>query len=152
MSDKVYQIAIDGPGGAGKSSIAKTIAKKLNILFINTGAMYRCYAIALKNTDLNDLPKVQHILNSNEVTLNGDDVFLNNKNVTKEAYTPAIAALASKIGTIPIVRKKCVADQQKIASGVSCIMEGRDTTTVVLPRATLKIFLTASLDVRAKRR
>lgn len=152
MKKQVYQIAIDGPGGAGKSSIAKAIAKKLKLLFINTGAMYRCYAIALENTDLNDLEKVRDVLNHNKVTLKGDFVFLNKKDVTKKAYSAKIAALASKIGTIQIVRKKCVADQQKIAAGQNCIMEGRDTTTVVLPNATLKIFLTASQDIRAKRR
>lgn len=152
MAKKVYQIAIDGPGGAGKSSIAKAIAKKLNLLFINTGAMYRGYAVSLQDTDLDNLSEVQHVLTHNKVSLSGDSVFLNNKDVTKLAYSPKITALASKIGTIDIVRKKCVADQQKIAAGINCIMEGRDTTTVVLPNATLKIFLTASLDVRAKRR
>lgn len=152
MSKEVYQIAIDGPGGAGKSSIAKSIAKKLKFLFINTGAMYRCYAIALEKTDLNDLDKIQTILQHNSVTLDGDNVFLNRKDVTKKAYSAHIASLASKIGTIAIVRKKCVTDQQKIAAGHNCIMEGRDTTTVVLPNATLKVFLTASLEIRAKRR
>jgi cytidylate kinase len=150
--NKTFQIAIDGPGGAGKSSIAKAIANKLGLLFINTGAMYRCYAIALKKTDLNNLDAVQEVLENNVVTLQGDNVFLNKKDVTKQAYTPEIASLASKIGTIPIVRKKCVADQQTIASGQNCIMEGRDTTTVVLPNATLKIYLTASAKVRANRR
>lgn len=149
---KTYQIAIDGPGGAGKSSIAKAIAKELGLLFINTGAMYRCYGIALKKTDLNNLDLVKQILDSNKVMLNGDNVFLNGQDVTVEAYTPPIAALASKIGTIPMVRKKCVADQQAIAAGQNCIMEGRDTTTVVLPNATLKIYLTASIKTRVKRR
>jgi cytidylate kinase len=152
MKNKIYQIAIDGPGGAGKSSVAKELAKKLDYLFINTGAMYRCYAIALENTDLTNLEQVQDVLDHNDVTLKGDKVFLNKKDVTKLIYTNKVSELASKIGTILIVRKKCVADQQKIASGQNCVMEGRDTTTVVLPNATLKIFLTASLETRAKRR
>jgi cytidylate kinase len=152
MSKKVYQIAIDGPGGAGKSTIAQEVAKRLGFLFINTGGMYRCYAIALKDTDLTNIEKVKTILNTNKVTLTPDRLFLNDKDVTKECYTPTIAMLASKIGTIPAVREKCVKDQQQIALGQSCVMEGRDTTTVVLPNATLKIFLTASLDTRANRR
>jgi cytidylate kinase len=152
MSKKVFQIAIDGPGGAGKSTIAQEVAKRLKFLFINTGGMYRCYAIALKNTDLTDLNQVKIVLNNNKVTLTPDRLFLNDQDVTKECYTAPIAMLASKIGTIPVVRQKCVKDQQEIAKGQSCVMEGRDTTTVVLPNATLKIFLTASLETRAKRR
>ncbi|MDR1991387.1 MAG: (d)CMP kinase [Mycoplasmataceae bacterium] len=152
MSKKVYQIAIDGPGGAGKSTIAQEVAKRLGFLFINTGGMYRCYAIVLKNTDLKNTGLVKLLLEKNKVELTPNRLFLNGKDVTEECYTPSIAMLASKIGTIPIVRGKCVLDQQEIAKGHSCVMEGRDTTTVVLPNATLKIFLTASLDTRAKRR
>ncbi|MDR2823093.1 MAG: (d)CMP kinase, partial [Mycoplasmataceae bacterium] len=137
---QVFQIAIDGPGGAGKSTIAQEVAKRLHFLFINTGGMYRCYAIALQHTDLNDLVAVQRVLDTNKVTLTPDKLFLNDQDVTKEANTSAMGALASKIGTIGIVRTKCVRDQQIIASGQNCIMEGRDTTTVVLPHATLKIF------------
>jgi cytidylate kinase len=151
-SNKIYQIAIDGPGGAGKSTIAQEVARRLNFLFINTGGMYRCYAIALKNTDLSDLIAVKTILNTNKVTLTPDKLYLNDVDVTKECYTPPIAMLASKIGTISAVREKCVNDQRVIAQGQSCVMEGRDTTTVVLPNATLKVFLTASLKTRATRR
>jgi cytidylate kinase len=150
---KIYQIAIDGPGGAGKSTIAKAVAKRLNFLFVNTGAMYRCYALTLKNVDLQDIEKIKHILYENEVHLTPDDeIFLNGKNVTKECYSPEISMLASKIGTISVVREKCVKDQQEIAKNQSVVMEGRDTTTVVLPNATLKVFLTASIDTCANRR
>ncbi|MDR0675037.1 MAG: (d)CMP kinase [Mycoplasmataceae bacterium] len=152
MSKKIFQIAIDGPGGAGKSTIAQEVAKRLKFLFINTGGMYRCYAIALKNTNLTNINLVKTVLNNNKVTITPNRLFLNDKDVTKECYTAPIAMLASKIGTIPAVREKCVKDQQEIARGQSCVMEGRDTTTVVLPNATLKIFLTASLQTRAKRR
>jgi cytidylate kinase len=152
MSQKIYQIAIDGPGGAGKSTIAQEVAKRLNFLFINTGGMYRCYAIALKETDLTDIEQVKIVLNNNKVMLTPDRLFLNGNDVTKECYTAPIAMLASKIGTISVVREKCVNDQREIARGQSCVMEGRDTTTVVLPNATLKIYLTASLQTRAKRR
>jgi cytidylate kinase len=152
MSTPFYQIAIDGPAGAGKSTIAQLVAKQLNFLFINTGGMYRCYAIALKNTDLNNLPAVSQVLKSNQVTLEGQRLFLNGVDVTNEAYTSEISGLASTIGTIKIVRQKCVLDQQAIAQGHNVVMEGRDTTTVVLPNATLKVFLTASPEVRAHRR
>jgi cytidylate kinase len=152
MSKNIYQIAIDGPGGAGKSTIAQAVAKQLGFLFINTGGMYRCYGIALKNTDLTNIEEVKKVLNENKVKLTPDKLYLNDKDVTAECYTAPIAMLASKIGTIGAVREKCVKDQQAIASGQSCVMEGRDTTTVVLPNATLKIFLIASLDTRAKRR
>jgi cytidylate kinase len=152
MGKKVYQIAIDGPGGAGKSTIAVEVAKRLNFLFINTGGMYRCYAIALQNTDLKDLNAVQKVLDSNKVTLTPDRLYLNGQDVTKQCYTDKTAMLASTIGTIGIVRTKCVKDQQAIAAGQSCVMEGRDITTVVLPHATLKVFLTASVETRAERR
>jgi cytidylate kinase len=149
---RVYQIAIDGPGGAGKSTIAQEVAKRLGFLFINTGGMYRCYAIALKNTDISNLEQIKQVLYNNHVTFTPERLYLNGTDVTKECYTASISMLASKIGTIAAVREKCVKDQQKIAEGQSCVMEGRDTTTVVLPNATLKIFLTASIDTRANRR
>jgi cytidylate kinase len=152
MKQNIYQIAIDGPGGAGKSTIAKAVAKKLNFLFINTGGMYRCYAIALQGVDLTNLSLVKQIMEQNKVNLDGDGLLLNDKDVTEQCANPNIAMLASTIGTIGLVREKCVKDQQAIAAGQNCIMEGRDTTTVVLPHATLKIYLTASIDVRAKRR
>lgn len=152
--NKTYQIAIDGPSGVGKTSIAKKIAQDLGFMMINTGGMYRCYALALirNHTDLNDIASVQKVLNENKVDLKDDQLFLNGENVTKLLADPAIAAMASKIGTIQEVRVKCVADQQKIASGINCIMEGRDITSVVLPNATLKVYLDADTDLRAKRR
>ena len=151
---KTYQIGIDGPSGVGKSSIAKNISKKLGYLFINTGGMYRCYSLALINnkTDLNNINEVLEVLRNNKVTLKQDQLFLNGKDVTKEIADPVVAAMASKIGTIGEVRKYCVAEQQKIAEGVNCVMEGRDITSVVLPNATLKVYLDAPLDLRAERR
>ncbi len=150
--NKIYQIAIDGPAGSGKSSIAKLVAKKLNFLFINTGGMFRCYAIALSNADISNESEVQKVLDSSKVDLEEDQLFLNGQNVTALANSANIGLLASKIATLKIVRDKCLQEQRKIASKKSCVMEGRDTTSVVLPNATLKIFLTASVDVRAERR
>lgn len=151
---KTYQIAIDGPSGAGKSSIAKTVADKLNFVYINTGSMYRCYALALKNnnTDINNIDLIMQTLNQNKVELKGQKVFLNDIEVTNELNNPEIAALASKIATLQLVRKKCVADQQKNAANINCVMEGRDITSVVLPNATLKIYLDADVKLRAERR
>ena len=122
---KTYQIAIDGPSGAGKSSIAKIIAEKLNFVYINTGSMYRCYALALKNNniDINNIDLIMQTLNQNKVELKEQKVFLNDNEVTNELNNPEIAALASKIATLQLVRKKCVADQQKIAANINCVME-----------------------------
>ncbi|MBQ2349647.1 MAG: (d)CMP kinase [Mycoplasma sp.] len=151
---KTYQIAIDGPSGVGKSSIAKNIAEKLNFVYINTGAMYRCYALALKNNniDINNINLVMQTLNQNKVELKEQKVFLNDNEVTDKLNNPEIAALASKIATFQLVREKCVADQQKIAANINCVMEGRDITSVVLPNATLKIYLDADVKLRADRR
>ena len=151
---KVYQIAIDGPSGVGKSSIARDISKKLGFVYINTGAMYRCYSLALinNNVSIEDIDQVMKTLKSNRVELIGESVFLNGKDVTDKLNNPKIAALASMIGTIKEVREKCVADQQKIANGINCVMEGRDITSVVLPNATLKVYLDADVKLRAERR
>ena len=151
---KVYQIAIDGPSGVGKSSIARDISKKLGFVYINTGAMYRCYSLALinNNVDIENIDEIMNTLKSSKVELIGESVFLNGQDTTEQLNNPKIAALASKIGTIKEVRKKCVADQQKIANGINCVMEGRDITSVVLPNATLKVYLDADVKLRAERR
>lgn len=154
MSNKTYQIAIDGPSAAGKSSIASFVAKKLGFVYINTGSMYRCYALAIdeNNIDINNVNLLMQTLNKNKVDLKGEEVFLNGNRVIEKLNNPKIAALASKIATIKEVREKCVADQQKIAANINCVMEGRDITSVVLPNATLKVYLDADVNLRAKRR
>jgi cytidylate kinase len=116
--------------------------------------MYRCYSLALidDNVDIKDVNAVMKSLNSNKVELIGESVFLNGKDVTEKLNNPKIAALASTIGTIKEVREKCVADQQKIANGINCVMEGRDITSVVLPNATLKVYLDADVKLRTERR
>ncbi len=152
MCKKIYQIAIDGPAGSGKSTIAKKVAKKLNFQFINTGGMFRCYAIALKNTNLDNVNEIKRVLNSSKVELQEDKLFLNNEDVTELANSTSIGKLASNIATMKIVRDICLIQQRQIASMQSCVMEGRDTTSVVLPNATLKIFLIDNIDIRAKRR
>ena len=151
---KTYQIAIDGFSGVGKSTIATLISKKLNFLFINTGAMYRCYALAFikDNVNLDNSNEIIKCLNSNKVELDNEKFYLNGEDVTAKISDPNVAAKASKIATYKEVREKCVADQQKIAVGQNCVMEGRDTTSVVLPNATLKVFLKADPNIRAVRR
>ena len=154
MLNKPYQIAIDGPSAAGKSSIASFVAKKLGFVYISTGSMYRCYALALQqdNIDIDNINLVMQTLNKNKVELKGEEVFLNGIKVTEKLSNPKIAALANKIATIKEVREKCVADQQKIAANINCVMEGRDITSVVLPNATLKVYLDADVNLRAERR
>ena len=151
---RFYQIAIDGPCGVGKSTIANNIAKKLNFTYINTGAMYRCYALNLlnNNIDINDTNAILKTIKKSNIELNGNKYFLNGKDVTKDISNANISILSSKIATINEVRKICVSLQQKIAQGINCVMEGRDIGSIVLPNATLKVYLDANIDLRAKRR
>lgn len=152
------QIAIDGPSGAGKSTMAKTIARKLGVLYLDTGAMYRAVALkAIKSgidtkdsQALSDMVKDIDLLIAHE---NGvQKVLLDGKDVTEEIRTPAVTVGSSDVAVIPAVREKMVELQREIAKNNSVIMDGRDIGTHVLPNADVKIFLTASLEDRAKRR
>ena len=142
-------IAVDGPAGAGKSTVSKIVAAKLGYTYIDTGAMYR--AVALKSTrsdkNLVDI--------TNNINIELDDkarVFLDGVEVTKEIRTPEISKLASDVSKFDFVRKKLTELQRKMAERGEVIMDGRDIGTQVLPNADLKIFLTASIDERARRR
>ncbi len=148
------QIAIDGPAGSGKSTVAKILAKNLNLLYVNTGSMFRAYALYIiqKELDYQNMDILKKMLSYVNVVLEGDKVFLNQVNVASLICSPKVAALTSEIATIPEVRAKCLFDQQQIASNQDVIMDGRDIGTVVLPQADLKIFLIASPEVRAQRR
>lgn len=142
-------IAVDGPAGAGKSTVSKIVANKLGYTYIDTGAMYRAVGLKLAKTgaDLAD------IIDSVEIEL--DDkarVFLDGQDVTAEIRTPEISRLASDVSKFGFVRKKLTELQRKMAARGSVIMDGRDIGTEVLPNADVKIFLTASLDERARRR
>ena len=159
MSAKsTIQIAIDGPAGAGKSTIAKVVAKKLGFIYIDTGAMYR--AVALKaiqeNVDTLDREKVVGLLDDIKIdieyTENGQVIYLNGEDVTEKIRTPEVSVGSSNVATIPEVRLKLVELQRKLASEHNVIMDGRDIGTYVLPNANIKIFLTASVEERAKRR
>lgn len=154
---KNINVAIDGPAGAGKSSIAKNVAKKLGIVYVDTGAMYRaCAVYALENgIDIED-EKITPVLDKIKIDINytpaGQKIFLNGKDVTERIREEDATIGSSKIAVIPSVRLKLVDLQRRLAESKSVIMDGRDIGTYVLPNADLKIFLTASVAERAKRR
>ena len=153
-----FQIAIDGPAGAGKSTIAKKLAEKLNILYVDTGAMYRAVALYLleNDIDLDDEAAVSAACVNAKLDLSqeedGQHVFLNGRDVNGFIRTSRVSDATSRTSAFFKVRQHVVASQQEIAKNISLIMDGRDIGTVVLPNAPLKIYLTADPGVRAKRR
>jgi len=153
-----YSIAIDGPAGAGKSTIAKEIAKKLNMIYIDTGAMYRAFALYCiwNNIKSDDEEKISQHIDKIHISIeyknNEQQVLLNGKNVNSFIRTEEIGNMASSISVYPNVRLKLVELQRELAKKSNVIMDGRDIGTYVLPKATLKIYLTASVEIRAKRR
>ncbi len=150
----LIRIAIDGPGGAGKSTIAKMVAKQLNLDYIDTGAMYR--AIGYKTTIMDVEPveseKLLAMLKATNVACRGEQVFLDGKDVSLVIRTPEIAKAASKISAIAAVRQKLVSLQRSMGQNKNVVMDGRDIGTNVLKDAEVKIFLTASPQERARRR
>lgn len=154
---KFFNVAIDGPAGAGKSSIAKDVAKKLGFVYVDTGAMYRaCGVYALENNiEIEEQRIIPHLDDINiDITYkeDGQHILLNGKDVSQRIREQDATIASSKIAVIPSVRLKLVELQRKIALSKSVIMDGRDIGTYVLPNADLKIFLTASVAERAKRR
>lgn len=151
-------IAIDGPAGAGKSTIAKSIAKKLQIIYVDTGAMYRAMGLYFirENINMESQKEVQKACDSVDVTIDYKDgeqqVILNGENVTKLLRTEEVGKMASNVGKLQEVRTKMVELQQRLAQIRTVIMDGRDIGTVVLPDAVLKVYLTASSKERARRR
>ena len=151
-------IAIDGPAGSGKSTSAKLIAKKLGYVYIDTGAMYRAITyLALENEAINDESQIIELARKCKIDLNYEDgeviVRLNDVNVSKEIRTAEVNSHVSDVSKISDVRKVLVEKQREMAAkGNGVVMEGRDIGTVVFPNADVKIFLTASLDIRANRR
>jgi cytidylate kinase len=154
----MYNIAIDGPAGAGKSSIAKALSKKLGFIYIDTGAMYRAVALfflenGIKDSSDNEIDKLLDKLDINIKYTDGEQrVFLNNVDVSDKLRQEEIGKLASRFSAVKSVREKLVALQRKLAKKENVIMDGRDIGTVVLPNADLKIYLSAGSKVRAKRR
>ena len=151
-------IAIDGPAGAGKSSIAKALSKRLGYIYIDTGAMYRAVALFFLENNVADGTdsRIESLLDKLEISIKYEDgaqkVILNGEDVTGKLRLEEIGKLASKFSAIGIVREKLVALQRKLAQKENVVMDGRDIGTVVLPNANLKIYLSASSKVRAKRR
>lgn len=155
---KIINIAIDGPGGAGKSSLSKAVAKKLDILYVDTGALYRTIGLFVKskNTDPKNAAAVTELLPEINIEVkyeNGAQViYLNGVDHKDEIRTPELSMYASHVSAIPSVRAFLLETQKQIARTNSVIMDGRDIGTVILPNADVKIFLTASAECRAKRR
>ncbi|WP_075876683.1 (d)CMP kinase [Merdibacter massiliensis] len=148
-------IAIDGPSAAGKSTIAKLLAKKLNYSHLDTGAMYRCVAYLSKQLgiDQKDEAALATMIDSMQIDFDSlGNVYINQKDVSREIRTNDISMMASNVSVFPAVRERLVRMQQRIAKNKGYIMDGRDIGTVVLPDAELKIFLIASVAARAKRR
>lgn len=153
----MINVAIDGPAGAGKSTIAKAAAKELGFIYVDTGALYRAVAYnAVKTGAIDDEQKIIDMLDSTKVELkyvNGvQAVYLNGEDVSAFIRTPEISMGASKVSAIPQVRAFLLSLQREIASTNNVIMDGRDIATVVLPNADVKIFLFASPECRAERR
>ncbi len=154
----MVNIAIDGPAGAGKSTIARKLAAGLGYIYVDTGALYRAVGVNAmrKGADTKDAQQVTETLGSADVSLRFVDgeqrVFLGDEDVSLAIRTPEASMAASNVSAIPAVREFLFDLQRNIAASNNCIMDGRDIGTVVLPDAQVKIFLTASAEVRAKRR
>ncbi|MGX6590815.1 (d)CMP kinase [Cetobacterium ceti] len=149
-----FVVAIDGPAGSGKSTIAKIIGKDYGLTYLDTGAMYRMVALyTLKNNiSLENKKEIVNALEKIEIDIQGEKFILNGEDVSKEIRTPEVASIVSPVAAIKEVRVKLVELQREISSGKKVILDGRDIGTVVFPKADLKIFLVASPEERAKRR
>ena len=154
----LFHIAIDGPGGAGKSTVAKAVAKKLDILYVDTGALYRTVGLYVKQNgaDPKNADEVGALLPSLSIEVKYENgaqvVYLNGKNYGDAIRTPEMSMYASAVSAIPSVRAFLLETQKEIARHNSVIMDGRDIGTVILPEAKVKIFMTASPECRAMRR
>ena len=156
--NNTFSIAIDGPAGAGKSTVAKALSKALGAMYLDTGAMYRAFGLAMlrAGVDVNDHDAVAARADAVDITVEYVDgaqhIYLAEEDVSREIRLPEVSGAASAISAVPEVRTRMVALQRKIAKGHDVIMDGRDIGTAVLPDATLKIYLTASAQERARRR
>ena len=158
MSQKGFAIAIDGPAAAGKSTIAKLVAKEKGYIYVDTGAMYRGLAIHFldKGIEAADTEKIIEACSDADVTIRYEDglqqVYLNDVNITARLRDEVVGNMASKSSAIPAVRAKLLELQRGLAREQDVIMDGRDIGTCVLPEADVKVYLTASVECRAKRR
>lgn len=153
-----YNVAIDGPAGAGKSTIAKLVAKEKGYIYVDTGAMYRGLAIHFLDSGIKaeEVERIIDACKSAEVSIAYEDgaqqIYLNGQNVTARLRTEEVGNMASKSSGIPAVRAKLLELQRNLAAKENVIMDGRDIGTNILPNADVKIYLTASVETRAKRR
>lgn len=147
-------VAIDGPAGAGKSTIANIIANKFNLMYINTGSMYRAVALMCKRNNIpyTSIEEVCNLTNSLNMYFEGDKLIVNGEDISEEIRLPEVSNSVSNYAAISEVRKILVKLQQEMANKYDIIMDGRDIGTVVLKNSPLKFFLTASAEERAKRR
>lgn len=158
MNEKNPSIAIDGPAGSGKSTVARLVAKKLGFVYVDTGAMYRTVGLyCVENSiDLENMDEVKKALQKVNIELKYDEgvqhIYLNGEDVSSAIRVQRIAEYASKVAAIGVVREKLVEMQRNIAENGNVVMDGRDIGTNVIPNAKAKIYLDASVDVRTERR
>jgi cytidylate kinase len=147
-------IAIDGPAGAGKSTVARAVAQRLDFTYLDSGAMYRCVALAAleRGADLSDEAAVGEVAGSLVIAFDGEQVELDGRDVSAAIREPRVTDASSLISVHPAVREAMVAEQQRLIAAGRYVAEGRDIGTVVSPEAPLKVFLTASPEERARRR
>ena len=147
-------VAIDGPAGSGKGTVAKILAQECNLTYIDTGAMYRAIAFASlqNNIDITEEDKIVELAKNSKIDFIDGKTYLNGKDISKEIRTMEVTKIVSPISSIVKLREILVDMQREMAGNLDVIMEGRDITTVVLPNATYKFYLDASLDERACRR
>lgn len=156
--NKVYSVAIDGPAGAGKSTMARRAAAELNFVYVDTGAIYRtvAYAVAEHGIRPDETEKIDALLPKLDLKLAWQDgvqhMYLDGRDVSAKIRLPEVSAMASKVSALPSVRAFLLDTQRNVAKTNSVIMDGRDIGTVVLPNADVKIYLSASAQVRARRR
>ena len=153
---KKIQIAIDGPASSGKSTVAKIIARNLDLIYLDTGAMYRVATFVALQKETDDAKEIIEFIEKNPISFmngqKGQEVLMGSENVTEVIRTNEVTNTVSKISAMTEIREFMVAEQQRIAKNGGIIMDGRDIGIVVLPKADLKIFLVASVDERAERR
>ena len=158
MNKQIINIALDGPSGSGKSTIAKRLSNKLNILYLDTGAMYRATAVKSLSLGIDtfDEQGVKTFIDDINLEIKYIDgtqhTYLDGEDVSEKIREPHVSMAASNISSLKCVRLKMVEMQRKIASQMSCVLDGRDIGSYVLPNADFKFYITASVDVRADRR
>lgn len=158
MVEKKISVAIDGPAGAGKSTVAREVANRLGYIYIDTGAMYRAVALTIirEGVDLEHRKAIGMLTESLDIQLEQSEdeqrIYLNGEDVTKQIRSPEVASFVSKVASLAEVRELLVRKQQQMASSGGVVMDGRDIGTNVMPNAEVKIFMTASVEERARRR